>query len=247
MAIEQRIKDEINHDGFAIQEGLLSSEAVDSLIGVLERHEYGDSLERQGKVFAVRNLLDQPEITELAGSSQIRALIEAALGSVFFPVRGILFDKLPTANWKVPWHQDVTIAVEKRFDIGGFGPWSTKGGIPHVQPPTTVLEKMVSIRLHLDTCNESNGALRVVPGSHRYGRIPEDRLESILRDSKVHVCSVNRGGALLMRPLLLHASSQSLSPLHRRVIHLDFASEMLPTPLQWFSERADRPSHRITS
>jgi hypothetical protein len=156
MAIEQRIKDEINHDGFAIQEGLLSSEAVDSLICVLELHEYGDSLERQGKVFAVRNLLDQPEIAELAGSSLIRALIEAALGSVFFPVRGILFDKLPTANWKVPWHQDVTIAVEKRFEISGFGPWSTKGGIPHVQPPTTVLEKMVSIRLHLDTCNETS-------------------------------------------------------------------------------------------
>ena len=85
MAIEQRIKDEFNHDGFAIQEGLLSSEAVDSLIGVLERHEYGDSLERQGKVFAVRNLLDQPEIAELAGSSQIRALIEAALAGVLFP------------------------------------------------------------------------------------------------------------------------------------------------------------------
>jgi hypothetical protein len=49
-----------------------------------------------------------------------------------------------------------------------------------------------------------------------------------------------------MRPLLLHSSSPSLSPLHRRVIHLDFASEMLPNPLQWFAEVVDRPTQRLT-
>jgi hypothetical protein len=236
----QRIKAAIDRAGFAIQEGVISSEMIDSLICLLGRHERGESLERQGKVFAIRNLLEQPEIAELAGSSRIRTLIEAVLGGVFFPVRGILFDKLPTANWKVPWHQDVTIAVRNRFEVSGFGPWSMKAGVLHVQPPAAVMEKMVSIRLHLDACNECNGALRVIPGSHRYGRIPENRLQAILQSSEAHVCNVNRGGALLMRPLLLHASSPSLSPAHRRVIHLDFASEMLPTPLQWLSERVEK-------
>jgi ectoine hydroxylase-related dioxygenase (phytanoyl-CoA dioxygenase family) len=100
------------------------------------------------------------------------------------------------------------------------------------QPPANVLEKMISVRLHLDPCDETNGALQVLSGSHRLGRIPEDRIPSILRDS-TPVCSVNRGGALLMRSLLLHASSSSISPAHRRVIHLDFATESLPKPLEW--------------
>lgn len=37
------------------------------------------------------------------------------------PVKGIVFDKTPAANWKVPWHQDLTICVERRIDVNGFG------------------------------------------------------------------------------------------------------------------------------
>lgn len=61
---------------------------------------------------------------ELATSSLIRALVEPILGPNFFPVRGILFDKIPGANLKVPWHQDVTIAVQEKIEAEGFGPWS---------------------------------------------------------------------------------------------------------------------------
>lgn len=233
MVTNQRFKAQIDLDGFAIEENVLSSKIVESLVSALEKQDHGQSLQRQGSVYAVRNLLDQPEVVELAESSAVRTLVEAALGKVFFPVRGILFDKVPSANWKVPWHQDVTIAVRERFEINGFGPWSIKAGILHVQPPAKVLEKMISVRLHLDSCDEANGALKVLSGSHRVGRIPEDQIPCILRDSTALVCSVNRGGALLMRPLLLHASSPSISPGHRRVIHLDFATESLSKPLEW--------------
>src|SRR4051812_45319436 len=34
-------------------------------------------------------------------------------------------------------------------------------------------------------------------------------------------------------PLLLHASSAALVPTHRRVIHIEFAADDLPAPLQW--------------
>ena len=189
----------------------------------------------EGQIFAVRNLLDLPEITELAESVQVRELVEAVLGEKAFAVRGILFDKIPEANWKVPWHQDVTIAVRAREDVEGFGPWSTKAGILHVQPPAQILERMISIRLHLDPCDESNGALHVIPGSHRAGRIAETKIPSMLDKSQAHACIVGRGGALLMRPLLLHESSPSQAPAHRRVIHLDFACEGLPRPLMWLS------------
>jgi hypothetical protein len=228
---------QLENDGYAIREDVLSEPEIDELIEALERRQDGDGLLRRGKIFAVRNLLDLPEIRKLADSESVRDLARAVLGDSAFPVRGILFDKIPEANWKVPWHQDVTIAVKQREEIEGFGPWSTKAGILHVQPPASVLEKMISIRLHLDDCDESNGALQVIPASHREGRIAEVGISSILAQSQPRVCAVHRGGALLMRPLLLHASSASQTPAHRRIVHIDFACEQLPFPLKWLSEK----------
>jgi len=101
------VTSQIDDDGYAVQEGALNESKIDGLIDAIERQQDGETLLRNGKIFAVRNLLDLPE------------------------------------------------------------------------------------------------------------------------------CVVGRGGALLMRPLLLHASSPSQRPAHRRVIHLDFACEQLPNPLKW--------------
>ena len=177
-----------------------------------------------------------PEVRTLAESRLVRNYVQPILGDSFVPARGILFDKIPDANWKVPWHQDVTIAVRERIEVNGFGPWSIKAGVQHVQPPSGVMEKMISVRFHLDDCGVENGALRVIPGSHLQGKIPEDHFGRLLDESMDTTCIVGAGGALLMRPLLLHALSPSVVPAHRRVIHLDFAFGELPGGLQWYSE-----------
>jgi len=230
-------KDAVEKNGFAVVDGVLSHPRVTDLLSALERINGSDSLQMRGGVFAVRNLLDAcPEVRELAGSEAVRGLVEPVLGPNCFPVRGILFDKVPDANWKVPWHQDLTIAVQERIDMEGFGPWSTKAGVLHVQPPAIVRENMLSVRLHLDDCGEENGALRVIPASNHRGRIPEAEIAAHRQKSAEVVCAVGEGGALLMRPLILHASSPSLSPSHRRIVHLDFASIDLPAGLRWFSE-----------
>lgn len=236
MMRQQQIGRDLKNDGFAIVDGVLSNSEVDNLIAAIEDQQRAATLNRKGSVFAVRNLLEIPAIAALARSEAVQPLVRTALGNSFFPVRGILFDKVPQANWKVPWHQDVTIAVQERIETAGFGPWSMKAEVLHVQPPVNVLERMISVRLHLDPCDDSNGALRVVPGSHRRGRIPEESVPAILSSSREHVCEVSRGGALLMRPLLLHASSAAVKPSHRRVVHLDFASDGLPGGLQWIGE-----------
>ena len=232
------VQDEVEQYGFATRDGVLSEPEVHELLSAMERVNKAGSVRKRGGIFAVRNLLDvSPEVQSLARSPVIRELVVPVLGSECFPVRGILFDKIPGANWKVPWHQDVTIAVQERIEIDGFGPWSIKADVPHVQPPASVLENMFSVRIHLDACGEENGALRVIPGSHQLGRIPEDEIPSVRHNLPEQVCAVGVGGALLMRPLLLHASSPSRAPEHRRVIHLDFAAVQLPLGMNWFSER----------
>ncbi len=231
------IKIEVRDKGFFICEAVLSPENVNALLLSLEKIGEDGSVRKRGGIFAIRNLLDvSPDVRGLASSSFIRDLVEPVLGPEFFPVRGILFDKIPDANWKVPWHQDVTIAVQNKVESEGFGPWSIKADVLHVQPPASILEQMLSVRLHLDDCGEENGALRVLPGSHRKGRIPEHQIQPIRDVSQEHVCTVKMGGVLLMRPLLLHASSPSNVPEHRRVVHIDYAAVSLPGGLKWFSE-----------
>jgi ectoine hydroxylase-related dioxygenase (phytanoyl-CoA dioxygenase family) len=181
-----------------------------------------------------RNIMQRvPDVAALATAPKILGLLENLLGAKPFPVRSIFFDKTPEANWLVPWHQDLSIAVKQQLDVSGYGPWSTKDGVPHVQPPVKILESMVTLRLHLNDCDESNGRLRVIPGSHRLGRLDAASIVKVRSTQKEVGCSMHAGDALLMRPLLLHASSEASAPAHRRVIHLEYATCPLPDGLEW--------------
>ena len=223
----------IEKDGFAIVPGVLPIDEVEILIEAVHRVPKSSAHKRGG----LRNVLNQMiEVRLLANSEPVLKLVKAVLGPNAFVVNGILFDKTPQANWKVPWHQDVTIALQNRMEIRGWGPWSLKDGVHNVQPSVELMKNMLAVRIHLDDCDETNGALRVVPGSHRSGRLTEQQIESMCKAVPGVPCLVGRGGALLIRPLLLHASSAAQSPGHRRVIHLEFAASTLPSGLRWFSE-----------
>jgi len=225
---------QIERDGFAVVPDVLDAQTVAALIDAVGGAGDRAGSQRRGSVYAPRNLLeDVPVVAALADAPKVRSLIAPILGPDCFPVRGILFDKTPEANWNVVWHQDLSITVRERQDVEGFGPWSEKAGVVHVQPPVRVLERMLTVRLQLDDCDETNGPLLVLPGSHRGGRLTASEIQRRRTLAPSVACPVPSGGALLMRPLLLHASSASQSPRHRRVIHLEYAAEPLPLGLQW--------------
>jgi ectoine hydroxylase-related dioxygenase (phytanoyl-CoA dioxygenase family) len=92
---------------------------------------------------------------------------------------------------------------------------------------------MVTVRLHLDDCGADNGPLRVIPGSHAQGILMGDEIAHWRKNITGVACEVPRGGVLLMRPLILHASSSAKVPGHRRVIHLEYAAGELPGGLEW--------------
>ena len=102
----------------------------------------------------------------------------------------------------------------------------------NVQPREDVLRGILAIRIHLDANDHQNGPLRVIPGSHKHGRLTTEQIAKWAKSEAVQ-CLVPRGAALLMRPLLLHASSACLLPKSRRVIHLEYTSEDLPSGLRW--------------
>jgi ectoine hydroxylase-related dioxygenase (phytanoyl-CoA dioxygenase family) len=187
-----------------------------------------------------RNLLAEPSVRALAASSVVRSLASVVLGDACFAVRALLFDKTPQANWKVVWHQDLSIATRERADVPGFGPWTEKAGVTHVQPHVTVLEHMLAVRVHLDECGPDNGPVRVIDGSHRHGRLSATQIEMLRRSEVERDCLVGQGGVLAFRPLLLHASAPAIAPAHRRVIHIEYAAIELPSPLQWYERVASR-------
>jgi ectoine hydroxylase-related dioxygenase (phytanoyl-CoA dioxygenase family) len=224
--------------GYAVVPGVIGRAEVDRLLDALRRAG-GDGVRRRESVYAIRNLFDEvPEVRALAASPAVRALVEPVLGPGAFAVRGILFDKTADANWKVAWHQDLTIAVRERRDAAGFGPWSEKAGVTHVQPPAAVLERMVTVRIHLDDCGPENGPVHVIPGSHRHGRLGSADTERWRAEHPAVATCTGEGGALLMRPLLLHASSPATTPAHRRVLHIDYAANELPDGLEWHTREA---------
>ena len=141
-------------------------------------------------------------------------------GAQLQSIRSILFDKTPSENWPVGWHQDLTICTKSEAACEGYGPWSVKDGIPHVQPPVELLKSMVTARIHLDPTDSTNGALMVVPGSHLDGRIPPSSIAG-RTPGNAHICECDPGDILLMSPLILHSSRRSTAPNRRRIIHFE--------------------------
>ncbi len=43
-----------------------------------------------------------------------------------FVVKSIYFDKPASSNWYVPYHQDLTISVDKKLELENFGPWTSR-------------------------------------------------------------------------------------------------------------------------
>ena len=221
--------DKYARQGFLVVPDLIETADLEAL-----RAEADRILDESSQRGGARVPLDRsPLLSDLANHGPVAELARRLIGNAARPVKLTIFDKSPAANWVVPRHQDVTIAVHEKREVDGFGPWSMKDGIPHVQPPAEVLERILAIRVHLDDTPESNGALRVVPGSHRHGKLGSESARALREELGEVVCEVEAGGGHAMSPLLLHASSKAESPARRRVVHIEYASADLPGGLDW--------------
>ena len=171
-----------------------------------------------------RCLLDHAVVRQTAVSLRDEMIKAGFLAKGSVAIQAIAFDKTPVANWKVPWHQDVMFPFATRTTTPDYDLVSVKDGVDFARPPRAVLEEMLAVRLHLDDCNDTNGPLRVAPGSHREGVLKSTDLSDAVKRYGEAMCRAKIGEALLMKPLLLHASSPASTPKHRRVLHFVFHS-----------------------
>jgi ectoine hydroxylase-related dioxygenase (phytanoyl-CoA dioxygenase family) len=163
----------------------------------------------------------------------IGAIAAAALGERTRPVRAILFNKTPNTNWSLAWHQDRTICVKGKREVEGFGSWTIKQGMHHVEPPFDLLGRMVTIRVHLDDVSADNAPLLIAPGSHRCGRVTDSEIDETVRRCGAATCLAAAGDVWLYATPILHASNAARAPATRRVLQVDYAAEDLPHSLEW--------------
>lgn len=173
----------------------------------------------------IRNAFQIERIRELAWADQLLELAKSVLGPTAFPFRATLFDKSPKSNWLVVWHQDTALPLRERKDVTGWGPWSIKDGVTCAHAPASALQQILAIRVHLDDSNEDNGPLRVLPGTHHHNVLSDAAICDLATRIPAVECWVPAGGVLVMRPLLVHASSKArASGKSRRVLHIEYSS-----------------------
>lgn len=205
-------------DGFAVIPGVLSSNEAEAL----GRNLASQTLERSRA--GARHILAVPAVAALARDPRLMELAANVLGCEPLPFGATLFDKSPDANWLVAWHQDTALPFVERGDVAGWGPWSKKAGVDYAHAPAPALLKIVALRVHLDDSTSRNGPLRVLPGTHTLGVLSDAQIRDAARRIDGVGCTVERGGVVVMRPLLIHASSKATSQSSRRVLHLEYSA-----------------------
>jgi ectoine hydroxylase-related dioxygenase (phytanoyl-CoA dioxygenase family) len=203
----------LDRDGYALADLVFTDTTCEELAAAMPEIEKGSG--------GVRHLLGHEAVRRVLTNSRFARTITPFVGLNAVAVNATLFDKTPASNWRVFWHQDRTIHVRKN------------GEGRKLDAPSAVLEQMVAARIHLDDAGHENGPLRVIPRSHRLGKLDDDRLLEVSAKGPQVELHAPRGSILLMRPLLVHASSPAASPAHRRVLHIEFAPRDAVVPLEW--------------
>ena len=227
---------QINNEGFSIINNVYTTNEIEKLISLIEnvtKNDFNISTFRKSQdLFAIRQFHKEiPETLDLIFNKNLNEIIKSNFGKGYFITKSIYFDKPEKSNWFVAYHQDLTISVDKKIDAENFENWTVKQNQYAVQPPQEILENNFTIRIHIDKTTKDNGALKVINNSHSKGIL---RIENLnFENEKETICEVEKGGIMIMKPLLFHASNKTTNNERRRVIHIEFSKQELPSELEW--------------
>ena len=208
--------------GFQIFPAMLAPERLQTIAAALDANKT-----------SARQMLQLDWCAALAGELRIALVTAGLIASDFVCVQCTYFEKSVAQNWLVALHQDLGIPVKQRVDNATLSGWSEKDGALFVQPPPEVLAQLVALRFHVDECGAEDGALKLIPGSHRLGRVRESDKARLREQLGEVIAAVEQGGAMAMSPLILHASSKATGGSRRRVLHFVFGPPALPYGLEW--------------
>ena len=215
---------ELNLVGAIRLKNLLQNAELERLAALMDTLSGERPGERISDLTSLRWLLENGAPGRIAGQ---------LLGARARPVRALLFDKSATNNWALGWHQDRTIAVRERRSVEGFDTWTVKKGVPHVEPPFEFIERMLTLRLHLDEVDGQNAPLSIARESHRKGKLTTGQIEAVVANCGKLDCLAQRGDVWVYRTSIVHSSKRSSGDRRRRVLQVDYSGDELPGGLDW--------------
>lgn len=226
--MDKRTLDALERDGYALLREVYDRAQIETLAEKLEvlaetRRAGSMGEEKEEKAAAGVRVPREafPEAAELLAAPTLAPMLAAALGGHVTLVRVLLFDKNADAPWKVRWHRDTMIPVDKHRSDATLSGHSVKRNVPHVRATAEILARMLAVRIHIDASTPENGPLEVLPGSHRVTNLDAAPSAADFGLEKKAVCCAEPGDVLLMRPLLLHGSPRPETDARRRVLHLE--------------------------
>ena len=227
---------EINSEGFTIINDIYSENEIGKLISLIENSTENKTknatFRKSQDLFAIRQFHKEiPETLPYIFNDNLKGIVESNFGKGYFITKSIYFDKPEKSNWFVAYHQDLTISVNKKTETANFENWTVKQNQFAVQPPKEILEDNFTIRIHLDKTTKDNGALKVINNSHSKGILRIENMD--FEKEKETMCEVEKGGIMIMKPLLFHASNKTTNNERRRVIHIELSKQKLPEDLEW--------------
>jgi hypothetical protein len=212
-------------------------ELVPQVLPAAECERIASRIEPFPGAMGSRTLLSRTWCADIARDLRRHAGISALIPAEHVAVQCTYFEKSSASNWLVAFHQDLGIPVARRVGAPELQGWSEKEGGIYVHAPIETLEQLIAVRIHLDACGPEDGPLRVVRRSHSQGRINAEAAMRIRDQVGEVVCTAEAGAALVMRPMLLHASSKATGTSRRRVLHFLFGPRLLPYGLEWAQGR----------
>jgi ectoine hydroxylase-related dioxygenase (phytanoyl-CoA dioxygenase family) len=224
---------QVRQNGYTVLPSVYTSDEITAIINVINKVKPdGNNFRQSADLFAIRRFLHEvPDVNALIFNTSLKDWIKQIAGEDYFVVKSIYFDKPGQSNWFVAWHQDLTISVKEKLQAEGYANWTAKNGQFSVQPPLSISESIYTFRIHLDDTDLNNGALKIIPGSHQRGIYRPETID--WENECEHICEVQSGGVMVMKPLLLHASDRTTDARNRRVIHIEVSNAKLPDGLEW--------------
>lgn len=149
---------------------------------------------QQEYVIGIQHLCKIPEAPFLAllGSPLLLSIAQQICGADFFPIQEFAVIKTLGDNSKVEWHQDVVNKLKGQTFMMG---------------------------IYLDEANDANGALRVIPASHK-----SELSICELKQLPYETIEMQAGDILIHDLMLAHSSGMLTQFAKRRVIYFEFMS-----------------------
>ena len=232
----------IKDHGFTILKNVFDRPSIDELLASTTAGLTTGTTENiktsLGETYAARNLIKlAPELAAMWQRDELVDVLTETLGKTVGLVRVLYFDKHPNRTWALPWHQDMTIAVQDNtLPTTQFCKPTTKSGVAHVEASEDVLHQMLTLRIHLDEVTDDNGPLKVIRGSHHH-KVADQTKNAISQSTTIDTIHAAAGDVLAMRPLISHSSGASTpgTSQHRRILHLEFSGQpQLPDGFKWY-------------